>query len=431
MINPITNRKRFIILITILFIYQLINYYTKSSVKLHLPIISDIVETYDAYSKGFIDNYVFKPVVLGNIYQDFLEKSNVPVTVVLIQDSDLRNSSWPLPYTYHVNKLKKITELGAEKVLIDIVFTDERADEGFSDLIDFTCSFNDPDKFFFVTFDYFNNSNKYKGLRKSFKEYDDKCYRIVPAKIDIADKYFSISNSYPVTICDQRNNCVPNGVLNLLREEVDSLSKTQNSINIAWIDGFSHPISKKLGCIDHLINMDSCPRNPYISVSNLNTPDDDVTELINNRSIIYASSLEGARDVFKSPTSGSMPGAFIHAIVYENLYSLMNKGSEIINNKINPYIYSLFIFFILHKIIYLYKGNPKASSLYTIYLIISFVLVIISYFILKISFEFNIHLFSTVYASLLGFLTLTPIALMIESIIDKINEFYKIKKGIK
>lgn len=310
----------------------------------------ELINAYDAVTKSYFDGYILKPAIIGNLYQSILSNTEASVGVVLIQDSDLDKSTWPLSYGYHVNKLKKIMDLGADKVFIDIVFTDERSDESFKSLIDFTCSFNNSEKFYFATFDYFNNKNKYKGLRKDFEEFDNICYKIIPAKTSHPNKHTGITEHYLSMDCSVDGKCVKNGVFNILEKE--PINPTDNMIKINWIDGFSNPMSEKLGCKDNLFISDTCPRHPYITVKNLNYADSDVKSIINNNLVVYGASLEGARDLFKSPTSGNIPGAFVHSMVYENIAlsdiaPLNYNENEFIKNTISSILIFIIIFTIL------------------------------------------------------------------------------------
>lgn len=353
--NKSIKHSLYLLIAYLLFYLTVSNIYIiKDYIKIkEVNLVNEFVElfnAYDAATKSYFDGYILKPAIIGNLYQSILSNTEASVGVVLIQDSDLDKSTWPLPYGYHVNKLKKIMDLGADKVFIDIVFTDERSDESFKSLIDFTCNFNNPEKFYFATFDYFNNKNKYKGLRKEFEEFDNICYKIIPAKTSHPNKHTGITEHYLSMDCSVDGKCIKNGVFNILEKE--PINPNDNMIKINWIDGFSNPMSEKLGCKDNLFISDTCPRHPYITVKNLNYPDNDVKSIINNNLVVYGASLEGARDLFKSPTSGNIPGAFVHSMVYENIAlsdiaPLNYNENEFIKNTISSILIFIIIFTIL------------------------------------------------------------------------------------
>lgn len=295
-------------------------------------------EWVDVIKKSIMNVFIDK-VVIGELYADFVSKNPAPVSVALITDADLPNGTWPVPYSYHTNVLRKMVNQGAKGIFIDFVFRDNRQDDSLESMIDYMCSKENPNLFFLSTFNIFDNEKgHYKGLRKEFEKYDGICYQIVPSKVSKPDILLNTITTYDYKSC-KGENCVDNASYSFFKKNIGAINKIENTENsitmkLIWTDGFPKDIKEKFShCHDNLLGDDTCAYHHYFTTSNLKSFDEDIHNYINGNYIFYGGSLTGSADNLFVPNYGKIAGVFVHAMAFENLYHIKNNEKYFLSKK--------------------------------------------------------------------------------------------------
>jgi CHASE2 domain-containing sensor protein len=284
--------------------------------------------------------------VTGPLYPD---RGRDQVSVALIDDKTLNDMkfTWPISYEQHARALDSILAYKPRAVVLDFLFVDLRDDPTLAQLLNVIGHYKRAG----VPIYFGASSNLPDGVLPIRPEIAAAGVKLVDVNT-LVDA--GVARQYPTkgACFDGRpgNNCPSLAVRvydDLYQGGVDRATPPNSHIELVWgVD--THPINRKWMTItDDAGNKLRCPQDSGIAtriyralvdVSRLQQRcphsgiipaealirgdnDSDLPKLIENKTVLYGTWLEGTRDRAYTPAHGLVPGVYVHAMALDNLVS--------------------------------------------------------------------------------------------------------------
>ena len=282
--------------------------------------------------------------VTGPLYPD---TGRDQVSVALIDDKTLNTLkfTWPISYETHARALDALLAYHPRAVVLDILFTDVRDDPTLPQLLNVI----DHYKRAGVPL-YFGASAKLpKGVPPVRPELTAAGAKLVDVNtiVDagVARQYPTKGSCFDGTTVAACPSMAIKVYDEVYKGQTDRATPPDSNLELVWgLD--THPINRKWmhvadangveqacpedagiatriyrAVVDVSQLQQHCPHSGVIPVESLVRGDDDpdLTTLIENKTVLYGTWLEGTRDRAYTPSHGLVAGVFVHAMALDNL----------------------------------------------------------------------------------------------------------------
>ncbi|HEY1630312.1 MAG TPA: CHASE2 domain-containing protein [Rhizomicrobium sp.] len=261
------------------------------------------------------------------------------VSVVLIDESTLRetNQPWPWSFAQHAKVLDAIRAYKPKAVIVDFLFVDPRPDPTVPQMQDQIARYkkhNVPLYLMGATETPYGESPLRPDLASTGVPILDPTlpvYNGVARQYDVTGKCFNrkprADGTCYTTALQVFADVYPQQKLEPLNGELELVWGTApNPYNATWMgkDCGHQPTPLMriyLAFFDTSSVLNPCPYNGVVPVKKLlgENDDPDVAALIKDHVVFYGGSLEGAQDKIYSPVNGLVAGVFVHAMAMDNL----------------------------------------------------------------------------------------------------------------
>lgn len=282
-----------------------------------------------------------------------------PITLALVTDDDLQayRATYPLPYSFHADRLDSIASRSPSAIFVDVAFLDERPDVSIVEFVQTLCHIGlgavdrKPVPLFLASLDYMDlplrNELKAAALKGCFREV------AVPRLTDRLDRnnwQYALQVTSEGADSGQTMDSPALAMYKALRPAKE-WSNSQGLVDLALIwglsphsynamrmrdakgqalcrDGFSFwrdiPVlggilTDWLGDPSGLHGKPFCPYHASMPMYFLSSKTDVADTLLRGRVVIYAVDLQSVGDYAYSPLHDAIPGAYVHAMALDNL----------------------------------------------------------------------------------------------------------------
>jgi hypothetical protein len=311
----------------------------------------------------------FGSLLGGAIGMDYPQSGEQPIVVVTVDDDDLQQTGavWPISYQYHADVLKQLALLGSKRLMVDILFVDERRDPTLPAFKDTLCALKRQGIEIFIASKQLDDGSVYlrpelAAIAAPMALPGKACFTAVTVGTRL-DKYDQRAWEYPRDAKATLQNRPESAAFAIFRsispEKFESLPVanlavlwgTQGSeFNLKWMrkpsqmgqDSVAHcKVWSYFDLLPPFLRLDSlfnpaaadsravCPYHMTIPVRALQdfkgtNPFGNVGDRINGSTVFYGASLVGMQDSIESLVHGAIPGVHLHAMALDNL---LNFGS--------------------------------------------------------------------------------------------------------